>query len=222
MSSTQPHSSSSSSETQNKSGSDVDTQSVAVKAGITGAVGTVLLLAMIFFCCRKIRRSNHATRKRWQSRVTPFLLSSFPDINQNLSTPVGFRSSRGKEGRHSEMATNRGGGNSVDPAPTGRNVLNSAPFQVGFAGRVLNRVKTAFEEERDDNAHQEASNQMVGGDSQRTEHPILDPAPDRPNILRHLDSGIRIIQGRVRPTGGGRPRAVIEEAIELPPEYSLV
>ncbi|THU78803.1 hypothetical protein K435DRAFT_811252 [Dendrothele bispora CBS 962.96] len=234
ISSTQPPNSSSTSETQNQSGSDTDTHGLAVKLGVTGAVGAGLLLAVIFFCCRKIRQRNHATRKPRQNGITPFLLSSFPGTNQNSGTPVGFRNTRGKGRKHSGMVGDGRGDQElvVDPAPTGRNIRNPVPLQVRFAGRVFNRAKTALEEERDLNAHQEASNQIVSGDLQGTERLTLDPALDRvlasgindptPNILRHLDSGIRIMPERVHLTSGGRPATVLEEPIELPPEYSFV
>ncbi|THU84263.1 hypothetical protein K435DRAFT_870465 [Dendrothele bispora CBS 962.96] len=202
-----------------------------IVGGSIGAIG-LLVSVVVFLSCRlKAKRSAHAARRI----VSPFPPSS-PDINQISDT-----SARLMEGSVFEVTINgygRGKSESSGSVATTGDARTPVQRQLRTAGRTFNRTRSPLEKRQRNNEQREFSGRVDRGDDER----IWDlPAPvlaDRrprtrsnriPNILRHLDSGIRTMQFSRQASAreqrvteeDSRERRLVEANVELPPEYSF-
>ncbi|THU84258.1 hypothetical protein K435DRAFT_870461 [Dendrothele bispora CBS 962.96] len=235
---------SSTSENQSRSFSPSSTSEIGSNAStnipkiVGGSIGAVVLLVVILlasFCWRRMKRN---------SRITKEITKEPYWIDKTSQPGFSYRRSSGSEvalvGGDSEVES------SATSAPTDRNVRIPVSRQYRSVGRtVSNRTKILLEKTKRRNERQKISDQSVHGDDEGISHlpALASKAQNRPasvtsertpNILRHLDSGMRIIQfygpEKVHEpgmaVGSSKERqesvAIVENTIELPPEYTFV
>ncbi|THU84264.1 hypothetical protein K435DRAFT_870466 [Dendrothele bispora CBS 962.96] len=182
----------------------------SIVGGSVGVVGFFVLILVFMFCRRRGKRGVHSTSSRPWKIIGPFRWSS-PGMNQSSDTSARLHDQRvGGERSDSEVATaghGPGHDKSESSLVTARNARIPVQRQFRIAGRAFTKSKTPLEKRQSDGEEREVSDRGDHGDDERigdppapaqpAEHrsPAMQENGDRtPNILRHLDSGIRIMQ----------------------------
>ncbi|THU84252.1 hypothetical protein K435DRAFT_928560 [Dendrothele bispora CBS 962.96] len=218
-----------------------------IVGGSVGAVGFFVLILVFLFCRRRGKRGVHWRTSR--RIIDPFRWSS-PGMTQTSDTSARLHDQRvGGETSNSEVATaghDPGHDESESSLVTARNARIPVQRQFRIAGRAFTKSKTPRPLEKRQSAGDqwEVSDRVDHGDDERIgdppspvpaerRSPAMQENGDRtPNIMRHLDSGIRVMQlpspglarGQrmtQRDNGGrGFDSGVVEDIMEPPPEYS--
>ncbi|THV01953.1 hypothetical protein K435DRAFT_923756 [Dendrothele bispora CBS 962.96] len=220
-----------------------------IVGGSVGAGLFVLIIPVFLLCRRKGKRGVHTSKGpyAWEI-ITPFRWSSH-SIDQTSGTSAGLDNQLGGGERNdSEVATNGRGDGELDTssvsAGTARNVRIPVQRQFRIAGWIFNKTKVSSEKRQSSDEQREVFDWTDHDNDERirdlpiptgrTFPAMQENGGGRPNALRHLDSGIRIMQF-YRPelargqrmsqrhngeTCRGHDLEVVEDAIGLPPEYS--
>ncbi|THU87155.1 hypothetical protein K435DRAFT_867569 [Dendrothele bispora CBS 962.96] len=245
ISSVLPSSSSSTTSSKNENKSNVPT----IVGGSVGAVGFFVLISVFLLCRQRGRRGVNTSNKGPWKMITPFRHSG-PSMGQTSGTSAGLANQlSGGERNDSEVATNGHDHGEWDSSSvsvgTARNVQIPVQRQFRNASWTFNKTKVSSGKKQSSDEQREVFDwtdhdnderiRDLSTPTGRTFPAMQENGGGTPNTLRHLDSGIRIMQfyrpelarGQrmsQRDNGGsrGHDSEVVEDTIELPPEYSFV
>ncbi|THU80732.1 hypothetical protein K435DRAFT_809640 [Dendrothele bispora CBS 962.96] len=222
-----------------------NTKIPAVVGGSVGAAGFFVLISVFLLCQRRGKRSVHTSNKGAWQIIIPFRWSRY-SMDQTLRASAGLDNPLGGGERNdSEVATNGRGDGELDSSSvsvgTARNIRIPAQRQFRTAGWIFNKTKVSSEKRQSSDEQREVFDWTDRDNDERIRDlptgrtfPAMQENGGRTtNALRHLDSGIRIMQfykpelargQRMSQRDNGESRGydseVVEDTMGLPPEYS--